>query len=172
MMVYRVDKRKFEVDEVISPETSFETTMQNESKEMENLLNELRPTNIPERKNCLFLFQDLICALRFYSKYGGTIYGVEIPQCYFRGDMNKLDNILDMFRYTEDNNLRKAAVNEYWKAGTHTFNPCYEILASKARVKRIICNNDLLQNVREEIRNCGNSIEHTSIYKTLLRENH
>ena len=170
MTLYRVDKRKFKIDDVISPETSFETTMQDESKEMENLLNELRPTGIPERKDCLFLFQDLICALRFYSKYGGTIYGVEPLHCYFRGDMNKLDNILDMFRYSEDENLRKTAVNEYWKAGTHTFNPCYEILASRARVKRIVCNNDLFQNIREEIGINGNSIEHTSIYKTLLRE--
>lgn len=50
--------------------------------------------------------------------------------------MNKLDNILDIFRFSDDNDLRLAAVNEYWKAGTHTFNPSYEILASSACVEK------------------------------------
>ncbi|MCF2553469.1 toxin-antitoxin system protein, partial [Bacteroides caecigallinarum] len=69
-MLYRVDKRKFQVGDIIMPNTSFEELMQDEKKEMEDLLNEKRPRNIPERKQCLFLFQDLICAFRFYSKYG------------------------------------------------------------------------------------------------------
>ena len=137
-MLYRVDKRKFQVGDIIMPNTSFEELMQDEKKEMEDLLNEKRPRNIPERKQCLFLFQDLICAFRFYSKYGGTIYGVSLEERpYFRGDMNKLDNILDIFRFSTDKNLRSIAVNEYWKPGTHTFNPCYEILASSARVEKI-----------------------------------
>lgn len=170
MMVYRVDKRKFEIGDVIYPQTSFETKMEDEKKEMENLLNELRPEKIPKRKDCLFLFQDLICALRFYSKYGGTIYGVEPFQSYFRGDMNKLDNILDIFRYSEDEDLRKASVNEYWKAETHTFNPCYEILVQSAHIKRIICREDLLQQVREEIKNNKSSVEHTPTYQNILRE--
>ena len=106
-MIFRVDKRKYQVGDTIMPKTSFEETMQDEKKEMEDLLNRSRPENVPERKQCLFLFQDLICALRFYSKYGGIIYGVSVKEPpYFRGDMNKLDNILDIFRFSDDNDLR------------------------------------------------------------------
>lgn len=168
-MLYRVDKRKFQVGDIIMPNTLFEELMQDEKKEMEDLLNEKRPRNIPERKQCLFLFQDLICAFRFYSKYGGTIYGVSLEERpYFRGDMNKLDNILDIFRFSTDKNLRSIAVNEYWKPGTHTFNPCYEILASSARVEKILIKEHLLSKIKEEIKDCGGSIEHTFTYIKLL----
>lgn len=161
-MIFRVDKRKYQVGDTIMPKTSFEETMQDEKKEMEDLLNRSRPENVPERKQCLFLFQDLICALRFYSKYGGIIYGVSVKEPpYFRGDMNKLDNILDIFRFSDDNDLRLAAVNEYWKAGTHTFNPSYEILVSSACVEKILSEDISLYKVRDEIRTNGGSVEHT-----------
>ena len=168
MMIFRVDKRKYQVGDTIMPKTSFEETMQDEKKEMEDLLNKSRPENVPERKQCLFLFQDLICAFRFYSKYGGTIYGVSLEERpYFRGDMNKLDNILDVFRFTDDYYLREAVVNEYWKEGTHTFNPCYEILVSSACVKKIIDDSSLCE-LKSEINDYG-SIENTPTYKSLIQ---
>lgn len=171
MMIFRVDERKYQVGDTIMPKTSFEETMQDEKKEMEDLLNRSRPENVPERKQCLFLFQDLICALRFYSKYGGIIYGVSVKEPpYFRGDMNKLDNILDIFRFSDDNDLRLAAVNEYWKAGTHTFNPSYEILVSSACVEKILSEDISLYKVRDEIRTNGGSVEHTLTYKLLLEK--
>lgn len=171
MILYRVDKRKFHVGDIIKPNTSFEEMMQDEKKEMEDLLNENRPKNMPERKKCLFLFQDLICALRFYSKYGGYIYGVSVVgHPYFKGDMNKLDNILDIFRFSGNNDLRLAVVNEYWKAGTHTFNPCYEILVPSAHVEEILFDEGSLLKIRNGIKDCGGSIEHTLTYKELLQK--
>lgn len=83
--------------------------------------------------------------------------------------MNKLDNLLDLFRFTEDENLRTIAAKEYWKDGTHTFNPCFEILAHSAKVERIICNNSILPQLRNEINQMGGSVEHTSIYRSLIQ---
>lgn len=169
-MLYRVDKRKFQVGEEITPNTSFEEILQDEKREMEKLLNQQRPSGIPERKQCLFLFQDLICALRFYSKYGGFIYGVSVKEPYFKGDMNKLDNILDLFRFTDNYDLQMTAVNEYWKDGTHTFSPCYEILAASAYVESILAEENLLSKLKQELIYAGNSIEKTATYKSLLQK--
>lgn len=65
MMLYRVDQRVFSVGDRIEPNTSFETELHEEKREMEELLNQTRPKNVPERNQCLFLFHDFICALRF-----------------------------------------------------------------------------------------------------------
>ena len=172
MMFYRVDQRVFSVGDHIEPNTSFETELQGEKREMEELLNQTRPKNVPERNQCLFLFHDFICALRFFSKYGGFIYGVSIQNgtlIHFRGDMNKLDNLLDLFRFTEDEDLRTAGANEYWKDGTHTFNPCYELLVQSAQVEKIICDTTMLPQLRNEINQMGGSVEHTSMYRSLMQ---
>ena len=73
MMLYRVDKRKFQTGDVITPYTSYEEIIDEERKEMEFWLNKLRPKGMPERSQCLFLFQNLIDALRFSSKFGGFV---------------------------------------------------------------------------------------------------
>lgn len=82
--------------------------------------------------------------------------------------MNKLDNILDIYRFTEDNDLRRTAVNEYWKDGTHTFYPCYEVLALKALVNRII---DIdAEAFRKEMRDTCNIVEYTSTYRSAFNQ--
>lgn len=167
-MLYRVDKRIFKKGEIIKSNTTFVNILNEEKKEMEEMLNIKRPDGIPERRKCLFLFRDLICALQFQVKFGGNIYGVSVSgEKYFRGDMNKLDNILDVFRFTDDYYLREAVVNEYWKEGTHTFNPCYEILVSSACVKKIIDDSSLCE-LKSEINDYG-SIENTPTYKSLIQ---
>lgn len=173
MMLYRVDKRKFEVGDTITPKTTFENAFEREKKEVEEMLNQNCDLEIPERKDCLFLFRDLMCALQFYKKYGGIIYVVSIKggsQIYYRGDMNKLDNILDMFRFSEDEDLRNDAVNKYWEAGTHTFFPCYEVLVSSACVEKVLIGDNLRETVKEEIESRGGSIERTPTYRRLLCE--
>ena len=171
MILYRVDKRKFNVGDCIKPNTSFEKELQGKKREMEDLLNQTRPKNMPERNQCLFLFLDFTCALRFFSKYGGYIYGVNIQDgtpIYFRGDMNKLDNILDLFKFTEDNDIRIKAANKYWEDGAHTFHPCYEILVQSAIVERIICDDTICMQLKKEIEQMGVSIERTSTYRSLI----
>lgn len=170
MKLYRVDSRKFNKGDIITPNTTFEDKLQGERLEVESMLNECKPCAVPDRKDCLFLFQELICALRFYSRYGydGPIYEVIAIQPMFRGDMNKLDNILDIYRFTEDNDLRRAAVNEYWKEGTHTFYPCYEVLACSAQVNRIIEIDS--EKFKKEMHDTCNIVECTPTYRLVFNQ--
>ena len=140
MYLYRVDKRYFEVGAEIQPQTNFEQYMDEESMKVENILNANRPVQIPLRKDCLFLFFELSAALNFFRKYGGYVYEVEVDchDIYHRGDMNKLDNLLDLVRFTDEVDILTAAGNEYWKGGTHTFMPCYEYLVKSCIVRKCL----------------------------------
>ena len=168
MCVYRVDARIYNVGDTITSADQYENKLEAEQAELENLLNQLRPNGIPSRGECLFLFLELAGALRFFAKYGGNIYKVRPNRCYFRGDMNLLDNALDLFRFTEDEDLRTAAVNKYWQDGSHTFSPCYEILVDSAIVDSIVLDNEQLNNVRAQLREYGNCIEKCPTYINLL----
>ena len=74
MYLYRVDERLFKPGDEIKPQSKFEDTLKGEALIVENILNKVRPSNIPERGKCLFLFCELFDALTFFSKYGGYIY--------------------------------------------------------------------------------------------------
>ena len=136
MKLYRIDKRLYNVGDEILPDTNYTQALNNEDKEtLERKLDQKRC--IPRtRKECLFLFNSLYHALIFFSKYGGYFYEVEPDNEFFRGDMNKLDNILDALRFYKES--IDPFVNEYWKKGTHTFSPCYEYLCNKAKVIKCI----------------------------------
>lgn len=167
--LYRVDKRNFKIGDTIEPVGIFEDKLDEEKAEIEAALDENRLNGIPHRKDCLFLFQSISAALLFASKYGGNIYAVEPHNIYHRGDMNILDNILSVFRYSEDPDIRKASVVEYWKTGSHTFFPCYELLVESAVVKNIISEYIDPSRLRDEIRNYG-IIENTPTYIKLVKE--
>lgn len=125
---------------------------------------------MPARNQCLFLFQELYNALRFYSKYGGNIYEVSIiGKTLFRGDMNKLDNVLDLLRLNVEDYFVISAVNEYWKGGTHTFSPCYEILCERVKVERIMKISPSPEKFNQELCACD-CIEQTNTYIKLLQE--
>lgn len=164
MYLYRVDKRKFEIGEDIQPDTDFEQHLNDESMKVEDILNETRP-DIPERKNCLFLFSELSAALNFFRKYGGYVYGVDVDcnDIHRSCDMNKLDNLLDLVRFTDDEDILTAAANEYWKDGTHTFMPCYEVLVKSCVVKKCLVDSSELESFKN---NCEktHSIERTDLY--------
>lgn len=165
--LYRVDKRVFKVGEEIIPQTEFEYQLHGEKKLVEDLLNQTRPEGMPERKDCLFLFFELAGALKFLQKYGGNIYQVRPIGCFHKGDVNKIDNLLDLARYTVDRVLLTAAANEYWKAGTHTFMPCYEILAPGCVVEKCLSTTEEYNLFCKEMRIYG-SIEKTQLYVKLL----
>lgn len=168
MQLYRVDKREFNSEDIITPDTDYWQNYESDKKAFEELLNKYRPSGIPERKDCLFLFVELKDALRFYDRYGGHIYTVQVEgRIFHKGDMNKLDNIWDIWRFTEDENILSATVCEYWKPGTHTFSPAYEILTDKATVIREIAEKSQHDEFRKEFEKY-NSIELTSLYKTLI----
>lgn len=164
MYLYRVDKRKFEIGEEIQPNTDFEQHLNDESIKVEYLLNATRP-GIPERKDCLFLFFELSAALNFFRKYGGYVYEVRVDchAIYHCGDMNKLDNLLDLVRFTDDVEILTAAGNEYWKGGTHTFMPCYEYLVKSCIVRKCLVEPSELKSFTDNLE-ITNSIERTDLY--------
>ena len=164
MYLYRVDKRKFEIGEEIQPNPDFEQHLDDESMKVENILNDNRP-GIPERKDCLFLFFELSAALNFFRKYGGYVYEVRVDchAIYHRGDMNKLDNLLDLVRFTDDVDILTAAGNEYWKGGTHTFMPCYEYLVKSCIVRKCLVEPSELKSFTGNFE-ITNSIERTDLY--------
>ena len=69
MYLYRVDKRQFNNNDIITPRTTFEETMKESQLEVEYSLDELKPSGVPVRKECLFLFCDFSSALIFCSKF-------------------------------------------------------------------------------------------------------
>lgn len=164
MYLYRVDKRKFEIGEEIQPNTDFEQHLNDESIKVEYLLNATRP-GIPERKDCLFLFFELSAALNFFRKYGGYVYEVRVDchAIYHRGDMNKLDNLLDLVRFTDEVDILTAAGNEYWKGGTHTFMPCYEFLVKSCIVRKCLVEPSELKSFTDNFE-ITKSIERTDLY--------
>lgn len=165
MYLYRVDKRYFEVGAEIQPQTNFEQYMDEESMKVENILNANRPVQIPLRKDCLFLFFELSAALNFFRKYGGYVYEVRVDchAIYHRGDMNKLDNLLDLVRFTDDVDILTAAGNEYWKGGTHTFMPSYEYLVKSCIVRKCLVEPSELKSFTDNFE-ITNSIERTDLY--------
>lgn len=170
MNLFRVDTRFFKVGELIQPKNCFEKILKDERAEIEDWLNKLHPSEMPERGKCLFLFQDLSCALHHVAKYGGYIYCVSPGFVYFRGDMNKLDNILYVFKITKDDGIREAVIKEYWNAFSSTYNPCYEILANQAVVESFICGEDIKSRITEELKSKGGCIERCPIYLDLLKK--
>ena len=168
MKLYRVDKRLYNVGREILPDTNYRQALNNEDKEiLERKLDE--KSCIPTRKECLFLFNSLYHALIFFSKYGGYIYEVAPEEVFFRGDMNKLDNILDALRFCGADGI-DSFVNEYWKDGTHTFSPCYEVLCKKAIVIKRIKLEITKEDFYRELENAGNCVEQTRTYHKLFNE--
>jgi hypothetical protein len=110
--------------------------------------------------------------LRYAGKVKGYVYqvAIECRDLKHRADMNKLDNILDVFRYTDDSDIRKVVTYEYWKDGTHTFAPCYEYLVKKCTVVREVCSMDDVINIHNQLLSDGLPIEQISRYREILNE--
>ena len=104
-----------------------------------------------------------------FSKYGGYIYEVAPEKVFFRGDMNKLDNILDALRFCDEDYI-DSFVNEYWKAGTHTFSPCYEYLCNKAKVIKCVRLEITKEDFKRELDDAGSSVEQTRTYHELFNK--
>lgn len=77
--------------------------------------------------------------------------------------MNKLDNLLDLVRFTDDVDILTAAGNEYWKGGTHTFMPSYEYLVKGCIVRKCLVEPSELKSFTDNFE-ITNSIERTDLY--------
>ena len=171
MKLYRVDKRLYNVGDEILPDTNYPQALNNEDKEILERKLDKKRTIEKTRKEYLFLFNSLYHALIFFSKYGGNIYEVEIEhdRLLFRGDMNKLDNILDALCFCGEDGI-DSFVNEYWKARRHTFSPCYEYLCTKAKVIKCIRLEISKEDFYRELDNADNCVEQTRTYHKLFNE--
>ena len=170
MLLYRVDKRRFNNNVIITPRTTFEEVMNGTQQEVENSLDEFRPSGVPARKECLYVFCNLSSALIFSSKYGGNIYTVSIKteDLYCRADMNMLDSIYNIFKITECEDVRATVVRRYWEEGSHTFQPCYELLVRQAKVVNIVFDEENANGlIKSEVDKYG-TIEQTPIFNYLL----
>ena len=75
--------------------------------------------------------------------------------------MNMLDKIHDVFKITECEDVRATVVRRYWEEGTHTFQPCYELLVRQAKVINIVFDKEEAKDLikREfDIRNCSKKL--------------
>ena len=172
MVFFHVDRRDFNSGDEVRPEpATYEESLDGEKKDVEEMLNETSSLDC-KRSNHVFLFDQLSNALRYAGKVKGHVYQVTIERDYMkhRADMNKLDNILDVFRYTDKPDIRKAATYEYWKAGTHTFAPCYEYLVKKCTVVREVCTMDDVNYIHDQLIREGLPIEQISRYREILNE--
>jgi len=172
MVFFHVDTREFKTGDEVTPKpTTYEASLEDEKKEVEEMLNETSSLSC-KRGNHVFLFDQLSHALRYAGKVKGHVFQVtiEFEDMKHRADMNKLDNIFDVFRYTDDLNIRKAVTYEYWKAGTHTFAPCYEYLVAKCIVLREVCSMDDVNSIHEQLIIKGLPIEQISRYRELLNK--
>lgn len=172
MLLFRVDKRVFKKGDIITPKTEYVSQLSPAAKEVEEMLDSVRKESVPERKNCLFLFENLSSALKFYSKYAGCIiYAVAIDSSfiYHRADMNIIDNIIDVFQNIEDCSVRQSIVRKYWEDGTHVFQPCYEFLVKEACVHEIVIGSDQHDCLCEQIKKYI-SIEKTPLFKELIQK--
>ena len=158
-IIFRVDKRNYKIGDIIFPQSEFEKALEGEKLRLEIMLNQKRACKIPERGKCLFLFHDLQGALRFYLKYGGNVYGVEaIPPFYHRGDMNKLDNILDLFKYVDDDET-----DEYKIVGSQEADPFQSKISNESPIAKAIMNKKVGDIVEVESPNGAYKIEITEI---------
>ena len=172
MMLFHVDRRIFNADDEVRPEPdTYEASLEGEKKDVEELLNETSSLGC-RRSNHVFLFDQLSNALRYAGKVKGHVYQVTIERedMSHRADMNKLDTILDVFRYTDNPDIRKTVADEYWKAGTHTFAPCYEYLVKKCTVVREVCTMDDVKTIYHKLAYEAQPIEQISRYREILNE--
>lgn len=165
MFCYRVDKRSFKYDDIISPDTTFEEKMDDLQLEVEECLDRFKPSTVPDRRDCLYLFCKLSSAFLFCSKYGGFIYevSVDVDDVYYKSDMNLLDIVYQVFALTKNEEIRAGAVRKYWEEGSHTFQPCYEILARQAVVKSILYNGE-----KDRAKIIYANIESSHIYREIM----
>lgn len=131
-----------------------------------------------DRRNYLFLFDELKDALIFSSKvYQGNarIYTVEnVKGIQYKGDMNTLDCLSLAIKLAideEHSDIFDSLCTNYWKNGK-TFSPCYEYLVESATIKNIVCTPDDCSKFHLEYSTKENyaflSVERTSIYLKIL----
>ena len=171
-MFFRVDKRDFKVSEIIppNPENYQDTAnFSNDKKIIESIFEENKPDHICSRRDCLFLFQELYDAIKFWIKLkGGKLYLVEVEEADFilKSDMIYTE-IIKNLTLPQNIDEAKEIVKKYWSGGLPTFKNCWEVMVRKAKVIKLLC-------VDEEVRLNSKKqyskliVEDIDIYRNIL----
>jgi len=138
---FRVDKRTFSVGDQIITASEYYVKFACISQTIENGLDAARPRNVPSRRECLFVFEDLEVARKHWSKMAdGKLYRVDVePQDHIhRGDMALMDA---MKALAESGTDWQSTAQHYW-AGGRSDEPEIEVLVRSAIIAEFICVSD------------------------------
>ena len=144
--LFRVDSYQYKSGDTILPKGTYQAGMDEARQRIEE---SLARTNTLEsgvqRKDCVFLFDDLKNALLFFKNKTekANLYKVIIDSHDFvyKGDMNYLDFLLEVVHNTrgeDDKLILDAYAKKYWKVGFGCASPCYELLFKKATVEELV----------------------------------
>lgn len=136
MNAYRVDKRLFQVGDIVTQTGEYLTRLDSERAIVERHLEDKRPDGKPRRDEALFIFESRSAAERFWTKeVDGKLYEViiQVPPLH-RGDMNFTDEIYSV----RADAIRAGDLAErYWR-GEEGARPQIELLVAEAKVVSII----------------------------------
>jgi hypothetical protein len=138
---FRADKRDFLVGDVLRSAREFLTKNPSGSMDNEQIFENLRPSNLPPRADCLYVFEHLNDAKKHWSKMsGGKLYkvSVKVSDVLHKGDMAIVD--LAFVNRSEPETV-ETYVHQYWR-GESTDKAIIEVLVREALIAEVISKND------------------------------
>lgn len=144
--LFRVDSYQYKSGDTILPKGTYQAGMDEARQRIEE---SLARTNTLEsgvqRKDCVFLFDDLKNALLFFKNKTekANLYKViiDFSDFVYKGDINYLDFLLEVVHNTrgeDDKLILDAYAKKYWEVGFGCTSPCYELLSKKATVEELV----------------------------------
>ncbi len=141
MKTFRIDNRDFGVGDTILPQNNYQSKLDKKRADVEQVLENNRPTNKPERNSILMLFKEFNHANHQWTiQKGAKFYKTEIDEneILHIGDYNKVE---ELFKNIENSNLAQQIAKDYWN-GVMTNNPKEEIFVNSAIVSEIKSNSE------------------------------
>lgn len=134
---YRADKRLFSIGGIVRSAGEFLEKNPLGSNEIECVFEKKRPSHLPPRATCLYVFPLLADAKKHWSKMSeGKLYEVTVKQVdiLFQADMSHVD---EAFRSKALPEKIESCANLYW-SGTCSAKPVIEALVRQAHVSDIL----------------------------------
>lgn len=135
--LFRVDKRDFEVGDIIESAKEFLRKGPPGAIEIEKQFEKMRPDTFLPRTHCLFLFERINDAQKHWSKMSeGKLYEVTVDNISIlhRADMNLVDLA---YKNLKDEDKVKFYATQYW-SGVLCSSSIVEVLVRSATVSSII----------------------------------
>lgn len=153
MPYFRVDRREFQVGRIITPNAAFINNIDEDRLIVEDLLEEHRPANKPNRNEILKIFESREAAIRYWIlDPNSKLYQVELienEEILHRGNYSLVAQIKN-----EANQQNKIGmVNDYWNE-VIAEGDIIENFVNQARVVDVICDNEQVrQNTKRHMYN-------------------